>query len=66
MLIVAGLKDAVQVGAPAVTVTTAGHVTTVPAAFWAERVHVWVVVGEVLADPLAPLNVPVPKLPVHE
>jgi hypothetical protein len=61
---VTGLKEAVQVG-NAATVTTAEQVCTVPAAFWDERVHVWLVVGEKLFEPLAPLSAPVPRLPVQ-
>jgi hypothetical protein len=61
---VAGLKEAVQVGA-ATVVTVAVQVTFVPALFVAVRVQVWVPVGEKLCDPLAVVNVPLPRFPVQ-
>ena len=63
-MILAGLKEAEQVGA-ATTVTVAVQVAFVPAEFVAVRVQVWVAVGEKLFVPLAVVNVPLPRLPVQ-
>ena len=59
-----GLNEAVQVGA-GTTVTVAGHVIVPPALFCTVRVQVWVAVGDFTEDPLAPVNVPLPRLPVQ-
>jgi hypothetical protein len=61
---VAGLKEAVQLGA-ATVVTVAVQVTFVPALFVAVRVQVWVPVGENPRDPLAVVKVPLPRFPVQ-
>ena len=47
------------------TLTVAEQVAVVPAQFCAVKVQVCVEVGEVLAEPLAPESVPLPRLPVQ-
>ena len=59
-----GLKEAEQVAA-ATTVTVAVHVLLAPKLFVAVRVQVWVAVGEKAREPLATVNVPLPKFPVQ-
>jgi len=64
-VMLAGLNDAVQLAGGA-TVTVAVQVLVAPKELATVSVQVWVVVGEVEAEPLAPENVPLPKLPVQE
>ena len=64
VVIVVGLKEAVQVGA-AHTVTAAVQVFVVPVLFFTVRVQVCVAVGERLREPLAGENVPLPRLAVQ-
>jgi hypothetical protein len=61
---VAGLKEAVQVGA-GIVVTVAVQVFVPPDPLSAVRVQVWVPVGEKPRDPLAVVRVPLPKFPVQ-
>jgi len=65
LVIVVGLKEAVQVGALTVTETVAEHVVVAPAPFCAVSVQVWIVSGDVTVDPLAPERGPLPKFPVQ-
>ena len=61
---VAGLKEAVQVGAGTV-VTVAVQVFVPPDPLSTVKVQVWVAVGEKLCDPLAVVKVPLPRFPVQ-
>jgi hypothetical protein len=61
----AGVNELVQEGAPKFSVTVAVHVAVVPAPFCAVSVQVCVDVGDFTEEPLAPTNVPLPKLPVQ-
>jgi hypothetical protein len=64
VVMLAGLKEAVQVGTGTV-VTVAVQVFVPPTPLSTVRVQVWVAVGEKLCDPLAVLNVPLPRFPVQ-
>jgi len=61
---VEGLKEAVQI-AWGTTVTVAVHVFVPPVPLSTLNVHVCVDVGEAETEPLAPDNVPLPRLPVQ-
>ena len=64
LVIDAGLKDAVQLGA-GTTVTVAVQVFVPPAPLSTVSVHVWVAVGDKTDEPVAPAAVPLPRLPVQ-
>ena len=64
MVMLEGLKEAVQVGA-GTTVTLPAQVLVPPALLATVKVQVWVAVGEKALDPVAPENVPFPRLPVQ-
>ena len=64
MVMLKGLKEAVQVGA-GTTVTLPVHVLVLPALLATVKVQLCVAVGENALDPLAVVNVPLPRLPVQ-
>jgi len=64
VVIEAGVKEAVQLGAGPAN-TTAEHVFVAPKAFATVSVHVWVAVGDKTDEPVAPAAVPLPRLPVQ-